>query len=843
MVAVIAALAASLAPACGQFAYQRLKSFGFADLICACPMGGLVEGTNGALYGMSDGGGEAEQGTVFCINKDGSGFTVLWSFSGTNGDGAIPDTGLCLAANGSLYGATGSGGTSNQGTLFRIDQDGSNYAVLRSFTGLGGDGAGYGGSLIQAGDGLLYGTTSQGGDQNLGTVFCLQLDGSGYRVLKSFAGSPEDGANPTLAGVVQGADGRLYGTTQAGGSNNMGTVFSLNPDGSAYEVLRSLTGAKGDGARPQTALVQGGDGMFYGTTYAGGSANKGTLFRLQPDGSGYAVILQFNGSDGANPSASLIFGTNGVLYGTTTRGGAGDNGAVFRINPDGSGYQGLKSYQALGEDGSDPVGSLTQGSDGEIYGTTFSGGNQGMGSLGTVFRLDPEGAGYTVLRNLLMTGGDGQNPYDALVEATDGCLYGTTQNGGDYDLGAVFKMNKDGTGYEVLHSFAGTNGPGPSSDGASPSAGLVQGADGVLYGTTSCDDLYEGGDQSESFINVVGNGTVFRLELDGSGYQVLKHFTGGLDGSCPYGGLIQATDGMLYGTTFNGGAGEGTVFRLNPDGSGYAVIKSLGGTNGNFPQTGLLQGSDGRLYGTTQSGGPLSGGALFAMELDGTGIQVLKAFGGTNGNSPQAGLMRGLDGALYGTTLMGGLYGGGTIFKVNADGTGFAVLKQFKSGAGDGDSPKAVLVQGKDGTLYGTTFGGGTSSGGTVFQLNPDGSGYQVLHNFIQNFYDGILPQAGLLLASDGGLYGTTSAGARDQNGSIYCLLPQAVMAPPTLALDGCHLLLSGVAGRTYTIQRSGSVSGPWIGIATAATGPNGVGELVDTNPPSGAAFYRASFP
>jgi len=830
----IGILVAALSPALGQFAYERLRTFGLAGLISTDPLS-LTEGTNGVLYGLANGGGRAELGTVFRLNKDGSGFTNLYSFSGTNGDGASPGVGLILAANGSFYGTTYGGGYSNLGTVFRIDHDGSHYAVLKSF-GQAGDGAEPAGGLIQASNGALYGTTLQGGGHNLGTVFSINTDGSGYLVLKDFAGGSGDGAEPWGA-LVQGADGRLYGTTTLGGSNNLGTVFKLDLAGGGYQVLRSFTGKLGDGSKPNAALAQGSDGALYGTTAAGGAANQGTVFRINQDGTGYSVLHQFDKRDGANPYAPPIFGTNGVLYGTTRAGGAYSNGTVFRINPDGSGYRALHNFTG-GADGADPVGALVQGSDGLLYGTAFDGGS--MGSLGTAFRLDLAGAVYTVIHNFLMTGGDGCNPQDALVAATNGCLYGTTQNGGTYDQGAIFKMNTDGTGYNLLHSFAGTNGPGPLSDGALPAAGLIQGTDGALYGTTPFDYEFEVIDaQGNGYTAAGGNGTVFKLNPDGTGYQVLKNFTAGAGGYGPSAALVQATNGLLYGTTSSGGSnGAGALFSMNLDGSGYAVLKNVG-------RAALTQGSDGRLYGTSQSGAVSAGGTVFTLNLDGSGFQVLKALAGADGTGPWAALIQGLDGALYGTATSGGRYDNGTVFKLNPDGTGFAVLKDFTGRSGDGASPRGALVQAADGLLYGTTSGGGANPPGcgTVFRLNTNGTGYVVLRSFIQDFYDGIDPMAGLVQTSDGTLYGTTSNGGRDQNGTIYCLTPRPMMSPPAPAANGCRLGLVGPAGRTYTIERSSWISGPWVGIGRTTVGLTGVGEFVDGSPPAPAAFYRATSP
>jgi uncharacterized repeat protein (TIGR03803 family) len=394
----------------------------------------------------------------------------------------------------------------------------------------------------------------------------------------------------------------------------------------------------------------------------------------------------------------------------------------------------------------------------------------------------------------------------------------------------------------LLRSFAGTNGNPALPDGGLPNAGLVQGADGALYGTTTVNYQVQVGDLGLVF----GNGTVFKLNLDGSGYRVIKRLAGANDGANPYGSLLQATDGLLYGTTELGGAyGEGVVFKLNLDGTGYGVLTNFSNAIGHECLAGLLQGSDGALYGTTVSGGTGGHGTLFKLNLDGTGYKVLNNFSGGNGANPWAPVIQGLDGALYGTTLSGGNYNAGTVFRVNPDGSGFALLKQFTGINGDGKYPEGALVQVSNGILYGTTSGGGANPPGvgTVFQLNPDGTGYVVLRRFGQDSYDGTLPTAGLIQGSDGTLYGTTSSGGRYQNGTIYALVPPAIVLPPGPGETGWNISFLGISGHTYTVQRAPTVSGPWTSIGPAQVGSNGVGNIEDLAPPAGAAFYRTAFP
>jgi uncharacterized repeat protein (TIGR03803 family) len=363
---------------------------------------------------------------------------------------------------------------------------------------------------------------------------------------------------------------------------------------------------------------------------------------------------------------------------------------------------------------------------------------------------------YTVLKSF--TGDDGAEPNAGLVLA-DGILYGTTAQGGSSSCGTVFQVNTDGSAYSVLKNFTG-------SDGLYPEAGLALGGS-TLYGTACW-----GGSSEE--------GVVFRVNTDGSAYSVLKNFTTN-DAQCTYAGLALAGS-TLYGTVYGispvmgGGSGFGGVFKVNTDGSVYSVLKSFTGGDGWGPQ-GFLVLAGSTLYGTTQSGGSSSNGVVFKVNTDGSGYAVLKSFTGGDGLYPEAGLV--LAGStLYGTTTRGGSsYSGpasgyGVVFKVNTDGSGYAVLKDFTGS--DGASPNGELVLAGS-TLYGTTGGGGSSGKGIVFQVNTDGSGYTVLKNFTGN--DGVWPH-GLVLA-DGRFYGATVAGGDFNYGVVFSLACLSITTPP----------------------------------------------------------------
>jgi uncharacterized repeat protein (TIGR03803 family) len=372
-----------LAVAEAQTNYQRIKSFGpFAQGVN--PVSRLTEGSDGLLYGTTRGGGALGQGTVFSLQKDGSGYTMLHSFT----NGFFPVGGLAEGTNGALYGTTQNGGSSNYGLAFRLNKNGSGFTVLHEFKSDPTDGGLPFGDLIIGSDGAVYGTTAQGGISNAGTVFKLKEDGSGYTNLHHFAACLcSDGSGP-YAGLVQGKDKVLYGTTLTGGGSNFGTIFKLNGDGTGYTVLHSFSGAAvGDGRQSLATLIQAADGLLYGTTYNGGSNDLGMIYKMNTNGGAYSVLLSFttNGPAGNQPWGGLAEGANGTLFGTTRFGGDADAGTVFRMKTDGSGYTNLHRFATSGGDGYLPQSALLlMASDGALYGVTPSGGDA---TGGTVFKL------------------------------------------------------------------------------------------------------------------------------------------------------------------------------------------------------------------------------------------------------------------------------------------------------------------------------------------------------------------------------------------------------------------------------------------------------------------------
>ena len=284
--------------------------------------------------------------------------------------------------------------------------------------------------LVQGTDGTLYGTACSGDCNVAGTVFKMRPDGSGFTVLKWFTNTAE-GANPSARLTL--FDNLIYGTTRNGGVANNGTIFKLNTDGTGYTALKSFTSS--DGANPSGGLTLLGN-VLYGTTVGGGSSNHyGIVFKVNTDGTGYTVLKNFGGSDGAYPHAGVAL-SGSVLYGATFSGGISNYGTLFKLNTNGTDYTVLKHFTG-GNDGWQPLSDLTL-SGTTLYGTTLSG---GISSWGTVFQINTKGTGYVVLKHCTYSDGGGSRAGLTLSGST---LYGTTECGGSLNVGTLFKLELPG---------------------------------------------------------------------------------------------------------------------------------------------------------------------------------------------------------------------------------------------------------------------------------------------------------------------------------------------------------------------------------------------------------------
>lgn len=354
---------------------------------------------------------------------------------------ANPSAPVTQASDGKLYGVTQYGGAENNGTIFRMNLDGTGFEIVHSFTGGVGDGLQPRVGVIEGSDGFLYGTTEETGYGPAGIVYKVQKDGSGFTVIKEFSEIDDGGWSPR-APVIEGSDGALYGTCYQM-KNKYGNIFKLNRDGTGFTVLHSFGVDFTEGTRPAAGLLEGSDGKLYGTASGGGNAvgnGGGTVFRLNKDGSNFTALRRFTGSDDGNlPMAGLIEGSDGFLYGTTHLGGPRvGQGTIFKLKKDGSAFEYLHSFGLSEDDGRIPYASLVEGRFGYLFGTTAA--SLQVGRYGNVFRIKLDGSGYLVLHHFPEGEGDGLEPRAPLILASDGKFYGTTADGGEAKSGNIFKL-------------------------------------------------------------------------------------------------------------------------------------------------------------------------------------------------------------------------------------------------------------------------------------------------------------------------------------------------------------------------------------------------------------------
>jgi len=385
------------------------------------------------------------------------GYGVVHSFAGHREGGHGPVSSLASdgTPDGVLLGAAFFGSDAKRrcdcllgGTVFSVTREGQ-VTTLHSFAG--SDGVGPSGQLVQGRDGLWYGLTLGGGAFGHGTAFRMAGDGKRFELLHSFGATPAEGSLPAPGPLARAPDGNFYGVTSRGGAGGVGTLFRMTPDG-AVTVLHDFMGSPADGADPQDQPIVASDGGVYGTTTCGGKVEDGggcggTLYGLSSAGA-YTLLHEFGAESGGYQPLSSPVESDHQLFGTTSAGGAGDFGMLYRIELGGSGFVSLHDFGGgllavpPNEDGARPVGRLLAAGDGRLYGTTANGGPNGRvfpAGDGTFFRLSP-GGDYELLGALGIDGADAAHPVAALIDGRDGYAYGTTDNGGTCRRGTVFRF-------------------------------------------------------------------------------------------------------------------------------------------------------------------------------------------------------------------------------------------------------------------------------------------------------------------------------------------------------------------------------------------------------------------
>ncbi len=687
----------------------------------AAPAGRLLATPDGSLYGTTPAGGTYARGSIFALRPDGiGGFTFEEPFSFSGLDGRTPAAGVSVGSDGRLYGSTNAGGVSDIGSFFLFDLAGHLTQLSSSAVGAGSVPS----SLTLASDGNLYGVTTYGGAHHDGIVFRLDLSGAVTNLHD--LGGPDEGAIP-LGGLVQAGDGRLYGTTSAGGApDNPGTVFAIDTAGT-FTTLHRFSGA--DGLHPAAALALGNDGALYGTTGTGGASGYGTVFRITTGGTLttlHSFAGRVDGTDGASPDDSMVKAPDGNLYGTSNYVGLPMGSippTLFRVDPSGA-------FTTLPATGPVSAGPLTLGADGKIY----------MVNAGGVFRIDVSGAFSTVYEAPLFSTTLAK-PYGPLIEFPDGSLYGLSRHGSLNS--AIFRLDPSGQ-VSTFHAFSG----------ALVNAGLLHLDDGNFYGTTAL-----------TFSNT--NGGVFRV--DAAGVETSLHEFSGPDGTLPEAGLTAGPSGELWGTTQRGGMTDnGTVFKFDAAGT-FTSLNSFG-FNGNpdyYPFSNMIHASDGNFYGLARE-------SFFRVDSLGV-ITSLHEFITADSSYPQSPLVLASDGNFYGTTTPWNMPGGDSIYSIDAVGS-LTPLYTFPA------TFTSTLMEASDTSFYGTApgdpFAGFPYDYGSIFKMDSGGS-VTTAYAFDGSFGGLAYPSGALLEASDGNFYGSAGGGL-DGNGGVYRLV--SATEPPSFA-------------------------------------------------------------
>jgi uncharacterized repeat protein (TIGR03803 family) len=375
---------------------------------------------------------------------------VIYNFEDPAPDGVMPKAGLIMDRSGNLYGTTSQGGEGGEGAVFQLvpDEGGWDYNLLDYFVCCDGGGLPAGLTLDEKGN--VYGTTAVWGVYNYGNVFQLSPDSSGqqWTQINLYSFQYDDSGAIAYGGVVL-SKGQLFGTTTQAGTQGFGTAFSLSPAAGGtwtLTVIHEFT--ENDANNPRAQLTVDGDGNLYGTSVNGGTFENGTVFQLKLGSDGQwneRLLHSFSGRDGAGPYGSVSLDHDGNVYGTTSTGGAYGYGTVFELIRDVSEKFTMKQIYNFtgGSDGGSPYDGVTLDGEGNLYGTTLIGGDPTC-KCGTVFELNPGVSGWTesVLRDFVADGTDGYSPYGSVVLDSNGNIYGTTYYGGTFTWGIVFKITR-----------------------------------------------------------------------------------------------------------------------------------------------------------------------------------------------------------------------------------------------------------------------------------------------------------------------------------------------------------------------------------------------------------------
>lgn len=701
------------------------------------------------LWGMTSFGGTDNGGTIFKIAPDGTGLTVQSSFS-IPFPGRRPGVGAQLVqlANGKMYGTTQSSSDA-QGSLFEYDPATGAFTKRVDFSNT--TGIIPNGPLVLAGNGKLYGVTSNGGSSGLGVIF--EFDPSTNTYAKKIDFAQATGVNPQGGSLYLHTNGKMYGVTSQGGANNFGVVFEYDPATNGYtkKIDFNLT----NGKFPYYGMMRASNGQVYGITAYGGTNDLGTLFEYDVTNNVLTKRVDFSTANGSLPYCTLVEGNNGRLYGTAALGGASGDGVIFEFNPANNTY--TKKIDLFVSTGRLPQTGLVKAGNGKLYGVNYLGGTSSGGTIssdgGTLFEYDVTTNAYTKRFDFDYDQSNnssvsGRNPWGGLFLASNGLLYGTTSEGGAGGGGTLFEFNTTNNTFTKKVDF------NSAPQGKGPVGGLMRAASNKLYGLT-----YAGGSNNL--------GALFEYN-PADGTFTKKYDFQQATGGRPYGILTQASNGKLYGLTSEGGTSnnDGVIFEFDPATGVYSKKQEFDGSNGGFPSGSLMLASNNKLYGMTSVGGATGVGVIFEYDPATNALaKKIDLNDATVGSYPSGDLIQATNGKLYGLTNEGGTNGRGVLFEYDISTNTITPKINFNNT--NGRNPEGSLLQAPNGKLYGLTRSGGTNSDGTLFEYDP-ATNVLVKKVDFGGAGGGTNPSGSLALSSNGKLYGGTNFGGANGKGILF---------------------------------------------------------------------------
>ncbi|MCE3228112.1 MAG: C-terminal target protein [Bacteroidetes bacterium] len=689
------------------------------------------------------------------------------------------------------------------GTIFSVPTSSVNLSTQYTFTYTSQGAEPAYEKLVQTPNGKFYGVTFSGGNNGVGVLYEYDAVANIYIKKVDFGGISN--GNYPAGHLFLASNGMIYGMTTNGGLNNSGILFEYNPTTSVFTKKIDFNNTP-TGSFPNGALMQATNGSLYGMTAYGGTNGNGTLFEYNIITNTLTKHIDFNGAAiGAVPYGTLMQASNGFIYGLTTSGGTSGNGTLFQFDPTNNTL--LKKFNFNGSvsqaKGSLPYGALVEASNGKLYGMAKNG---GINNFGTLFEYNP--ANDSCLKKLDFNGGNGKWPFGSLINATTGKLYGMTWQGGNSNKGLLYQYDVATSTYSVIYNFGAV--------GEYPNGTPMQALNGKLYGVTATGGLKN-------------KGVFFEFDLTLGTYAKKFDFNHALHGANPFGVLCMANNNKMYGLTYAGGEyNNGVLYEYDYVTQTFAKKADFNGTlTGINPSEGVIQAGNGKLYGLTYMSGTNNGGTIFEYDISTNTLTKKIDLAGASGSNPYGNLLEASNAKLYGLTVVGGTANAGVLFEYDPA-TNVYTKKIDFNGAVNGSGPQGSLMQASNGKLYGMTSAGGSNNFGTIFEYNITANTLTKKLDF-NGAANGKQPFNDLVEAGNGKLYGLTYTGGINNHGVLFEFDPSNDVY--TKKFDFNNSVTGGFPTGKMTLASNGKLYGN-----TEIGGLNNAGVLFEFDP--GTSVY-----